>query len=196
MKIQPEVSRHLSTEPCILFGKRRIKRILHFPELALLLKEARSKKPTPEESFYYIYAVLYLPSYRKRYEEFLKIDFPSIPLTSDKGLFKTVSKLGSELVSLHLMESPELDKGITEFKGEGDNVVAAIGKNSYKDGILSINKTQYFKGIPEEVYNFHVGGYQVCQKWLKDRKGRELTEDEIEHIRRYRGKRSGIYSRK
>ena len=106
------------------------------------------------------------------------------PLTSDRDLFKTLCKLGSELVSLHLMESPELENLITEFKGEGDNVIATIGKNSYKDGKLKINKTQYFEGIPEEVYNFHIGGYQVCQKWLKDRKGRKLTEEEIEHYQK------------
>lgn len=82
------------------------------------------------------------------------------------------------------MKSPELDNLITEFKGEGDNIVAAIGKNSYKNGKLSINKTQYFEGIPEDVYNFYIGGYQVCQKWLKDRKGRELTEEEIEHYQK------------
>ena len=73
---------------------------------------------------------------------------------------------------------------ITEFKGEGDNTVGTIGKNSYKDGKLKINKTQYFEGIPEEVYNFYIGGYQVCQKWLKDRKGRTLTEDEIAHYQK------------
>ena len=86
--------------------------------------------------------------------------------------------------SLHLMEPPELANLITDFKGGGDNIVAAIGKNSYKNGKLSINKTQYFEGIPEEVYNFHIGGYQVCQKWLKDRKGRELTEEEVEHYQK------------
>ncbi|HJH26114.1 MAG TPA: DNA methyltransferase [Methanophagales archaeon] len=148
------------------------------------IKEAIGTEPTPEAIFYYIYAVLYSPTYRKRYEGFLKYDFPRVPITSNMDLFKTVCRFGSELVSLHLMESPELDKLITEFKGEGDNVVAAIGKNSYKDGELSINKTQYFEGIPEEVYNFHIGGYQVCQKWLKDRKGRELSEEEIEHYQK------------
>jgi predicted helicase len=161
------------------------KRTLNFSkELLHAVKEALGTEPTPEEIFYYIYAVLYSPTYRKRYEEFLKIDFPRVPLTSDTDLFKTLCRLGSELVSRHLMESPELDNLITEFKGEGDNVVAAIGKNSYKDGKLKINKTQYFEGIPEEVYNFHIGGYQVCQKWLKDRKGRELTEEEIEHYQK------------
>ncbi|MHA1887950.1 MAG: type ISP restriction/modification enzyme, partial [Promethearchaeota archaeon] len=154
------------------------------PELIKSLTETCGKEPTPEEIFYYIYAVLYSPTYRTRYEEFLKIDFPRIPLTSDKNLFETLSRLGSELVSLHLMESPELDDLITEFRGGGDNVVAAIGKNSYKDGRLKINKTQYFEGIPEEVYNFHIGGYQVCQKWLKDRKGRALSEEDILHYQK------------
>ena len=107
-----------------------------------------------------------------------------MPITSDRELFKTLSRLGSELVSMNLMEPQALDNLITEFKGEGDNVVAAIGKNSYKDGKLKSNKTQHFEGIPEEVYNFHIGGYQVCQKWLKDRKGRELTEEEIEHYQK------------
>ena len=112
------------------------------------------------------------------------MNFLRVLLTSDLEMFKRLGRLGSELVSRHLMESPELDNLITEFKGEGDNVVAAIGKNSYKDGKLKINKTQYFDGIPEEVYNFHIGGYQVCRKWLKDRKGRELTEEEIEHYQK------------
>ena len=99
-------------------------------------------------------------------------------------MFKTLCRLGSELVSLHLMKSPKLDNLITEFRGEGDNVVGAIGKKSYKDRKLMINKTQYFEGIPEEVYNFHIGGYQVCEKWLKDRKGRQLSEEEIEHYQK------------
>ncbi|MCK4734719.1 MAG: hypothetical protein KAT65_19860, partial [Methanophagales archaeon] len=134
------------------------------PEFLQAIKSTLSTEPTPEEIFYYIYAILHTPTYRKRYGEFLKIDFPRVPLTSDLDLFKALSGLGSELVSLHLMKSPELDNLITEFKGEGDNIVAAIGKKSYKDGILKINKTQYFEGMPEAIYNFHIGGYQVCQK--------------------------------
>jgi predicted helicase len=148
------------------------------------LTDSYSTKPTPEEIFYYIYAVFHSNTYRIKYAEFLKIDFPRVPFTSDYDLFKTLSRLGSELVSLHLMESPKLDDLITEFRGGGDNVVAAIGKNSYKDGKLKINKTQYFEGMPEEVYNFHIGGYQVCQKWLKDRKERALSEEDILHYQK------------
>ena len=101
-----------------------------------MLTEALNKEQTPEEIFHYIYAVLHLPAYRKRYEDFLKRDITKVPLTSDMDLFKTLCRLGSELVSLHLMKSQALDNLITEFKGEGDIVVAAIGKNSYKDGKL------------------------------------------------------------
>ncbi|MCK4347778.1 MAG: N-6 DNA methylase, partial [Thermoplasmatales archaeon] len=113
---------------------------------------------TPEEILGYIYAVLHSQTYREKYYEFLKGDFPRVPFTSRYELFSKLSKLGEQLVSLHLMKSDKLDDLITEFKGEGDNVVAAIGKNSYKDGKLKINRTQYFEGIPEEVYNFHIGG--------------------------------------
>jgi predicted helicase len=120
-------------------------------EFSQVIKSALDTEPTAEEIFYYIHSVLYSPTYRTRYEEFLKIDFPRIPLTSDNDLFKTLSRLGSELVSLHLMESPELDDLITEFRGGGDNVV---------------------------------GGYQVCQKWLKDRKGRALSEEDILHYQK------------
>jgi predicted helicase len=113
------------------------------------LTEALNKEQTPKEIFYYIYAVLHSPTYRKRYEDFLKIDFLIVLLTSDLDMFKRLGRLGSELVSLHLMESPEIDNVIPEFKGDDDNVVVAIGKNSYKDGKLSINKRSISKGYPK-----------------------------------------------
>ena len=93
-------------------------------------------------------------------------------------------KLGESLISFHLLNSSELDNLITEFRGEANNIVEVVGKNSYKDGKLWINKTQYFAGIPEEVYNFHIGGYRVCEKWLKDRKGRQLSTGDIAHYQK------------
>ena len=142
------------------------------------------KESTPENILYYIYAILHSPKYRNRYADFLKRDFPRIPFTSNSDLFLKISRIGMKLTSLHLMKSDKLYNLITEFKGKGDYIVATIGKNSYDKGVLKINKSQYFDGIPEEVYNFHIGGYQVCQKWLKDRKGRTLTEEEIEHYQK------------
>ena len=137
----------------------------------------------PEDIFHYVYAVLHLPTYRSRYTEFLKIDFPRLPFTGDLKLFRALAAKGAELAALHLMESPELDKLVTEFPQKGDNVVDKV---RYTDGNCRvwINRTQYFQGVPKECWEFHVGGYQVCHKWLKDRKGRGLGYKEIEHYQK------------
>jgi predicted helicase len=137
----------------------------------------------PEDVFNYAYAVFHSPTYRTRYAEFLKIDFPRLPLTSDKELFKSLAAKGDELVSLHLMESPVLNNLITKYPIAGSNTVEKV---TYDDNSqrVCINKTQYFEGIPLGVWDFHIGGYQVCQKWLKDRKSRTLTYDELTHYQR------------
>ncbi len=137
----------------------------------------------PEDVFNYAYAVFHSPTYRSRYAEFLRIDFPRLPLTSDKGLFKVMAAKGAELVSLHLMESPALNKPITKYPVTGSNEVDKVTYDE-KTQRACINKTQYFEGVPTEVWEFHVGGYQVCQKWLKDRKGRTLTYDERMHYQK------------
>ncbi|MBU2607988.1 MAG: N-6 DNA methylase [Chloroflexi bacterium] len=137
----------------------------------------------PEDIFHYAYAIFHSPTYRTRYAEFLKIDFPRLPLTSDKALFKALAEKGAELVSLHLMESPALNNLITEYPVTGDNTVDKVSYDDNNQRVY-INKTQYFEGVPPEVWNFHIGGYQVCQKWLKDRKGRTLTYDELTHYQK------------
>ncbi len=137
----------------------------------------------PEDIFNYAYAVFHSPTYRTRYAEFLKIDFPRLPLTSDKQLFKALAEKGAELVSLHLMESPALNNLITSYPVAGPNEMKKVTYDDNSQRVY-INKTQYFKGVPPEVWAFHVGGYQVCQKWLKDRKGRTLTYDELTHYQK------------
>ena len=142
---------------------------------------------TPEDIFQYAYAVFHSPRYRSRYAEFLKIDFPRLPLTGNLELFRELSRLGGELVALHLLESPKLDTPITEFIGSSREVT----KVGYTDETVWINAggtkakttagTSGFQGVPEAVWNFHIGGYQVCEKWLKDRKGRTLTDEDIAH---------------
>ena len=134
----------------------------------------------PEDIFNYAYAVFHSPGYRNRYAEFLKIDFPRLPLTGDLELFRELAKLGGELVALHLMESPKLDQPITEFIGGRNPEVERI---SWSKNTVWIDKAQDigFKGVRENVWNFHIGGYQVCEKWLKDRKGRTLMKDDIAH---------------
>ncbi len=135
----------------------------------------------PEDVFRYAYAVFHSPTYRERYAEFLKIDFPRLPLTSDKKLFAKLVAKGAELVGLHLLKSPLLENLITSYSVSGDN---AVEKVKYEKKKVWINEKQYFGGLPEEVWEFHIGGYQVCDKWLKDRKGRALSHDDIEHYQR------------
>ena len=136
----------------------------------------------PEDIFNYIYAVFHSPTYRTRYAEFLKIDFPRIPFTSQTQLFWQLAKLGDELVQIHLMKT-QLDE-IVGFPIEGDNIIEKITytePTEKQNGRVYINKTQYINNVPSEIYNFYIGGYQVCHKWLKDRKDREFTDDDFEH---------------
>ncbi len=137
----------------------------------------------PEDIFNYAYAVFHSPTYRSRYAEFLKIDFPRLPLTSDKELFKALVAKGADLTSLHLMESAMLDRLITRYPIVGPSHVEKVRYDAVNQRVY-INKSQYFEGVPPEVWDFHIGGYQVCQKWLKDRKGRTLSYDELTHYQR------------
>jgi predicted helicase len=146
-------------------------------------KGDRKKTFGPEDVFNYIFAILYSPTYRKRYTEFLKGGFPRLPLTSNQDLFRKLCDLGNELVELHLMEKQ--GDSITSYPISDEHLVENVrytepGQGA-KKGRVWINKTQYFEGIPPEIWNFHIGGYQVCQKWLKDRKGRQLSSDDIKH---------------
>lgn len=136
----------------------------------------------PEDVFYYTYAIFHSPTYRQRYAEFLKIDFPRLPLTSDVALFAALVKYGAELVSLHLMKSPKLADYMTTYDIEGDNVLArGYPKYVENGGKVYINKGQFFGGVPQNIWDFHIGGYQVLHKWLKDRRGRALSTDDLEH---------------
>jgi predicted helicase len=140
----------------------------------------------PEDIFNYMYAVFHSPTYRTRYAEFLKIDFPRLPLTSNTTLFRGLCGLGDRLVKLHLMEKS--GSVLPTYPCEGNNVVEKVEYLVQNDqpaqGRVYINKAQYFDGVPSEVWEFHVGGYQVCHKWLKDRKGRVLSYEDIRHYQR------------
>jgi predicted helicase len=144
------------------------------------LTKSFHKRPTPEEIFYYIYAVFYSNTYRTKYAEFLKTDFPRVPFTKRHKLFVEMGKYGKELVELHLLKSSELDTPVARFQGEGDN---RVEKPRYeeKEGRVYINATQYFEGVEPEVWEYQIGGYQVMEKWLKDRKGRTLSLEDIQH---------------
>ncbi len=142
----------------------------------------------------YIYAVLHSPSYREKYKEFLKIDFPRVPYPKNQRQFIDLVDLGSQLREIHLLESEVVEKPITQYNIEGDNIVS---KPIYKEGNVYINETQYFANVPEVAWNFYIGGYQPAQKWLKDRKDRELSYEDIRHYQngwRWRAPMSALRS--
>ena len=131
--------------------------------------------------FDYIYAVLHSPTYREKYKEFLKIDFPRVPYPKDKKQFDALVALGRELREIHLLESPKVGQFIITYPVSGFNTVEKV---SFKDGKVFINSEQYFGNVPEIAWNFYIGGYQPAQKWLKDRKGRALSNSDIEHYQK------------
>jgi predicted helicase len=129
---------------------------------------------------------MHSPTYRTRYAEFLKRDFARIPLTADRRLFFNLADKGEELVALHLLkeaDAPRVNQFITKFRKPGTNVVEKV-ENDPGTRHVHINDKQYFEDVPSETWNFHVGGYQVCEKWLKDRKGRTLSYDDTQHWQR------------
>jgi predicted helicase len=134
----------------------------------------------PQDLFDYIYAVLHSPSYRERYKEFLKIDFPRIPYPIDWEKFRDLVELGEELRQLHLMEDLPSTTGIT-FPVAGSLQVDCY---RWQDNRVYINAEQYFEGVPESAWNFFIGGYQPAQKWLKDRKGMTLSFEDVKHYGR------------
>jgi len=147
------------------------------PGLFEELKKDYKKGVKPEEIFYYIYAVFYSNTYRTKYAEFLKMDFPRVPFTKNYKLFIQLGKLGKKLADLHLLKSKDLDKTKINFSPKGSD---KIEKLKYEDEKIWINKEQFFNGVKEEVWQYQIGGYQVCEKWLKDRKERTLTLEEIQ----------------
>jgi predicted helicase len=148
-------------------------------EIITKIEQIIGKKVKPEKLFDYIYAVLHCPQYRKDYEEFLKIDFPRIPYPAGNTEFERFAKYGKRLRELHLFE--KVPKMKTTFSIADGNIVENV---RYVDGNVYINKTQHFGNVSAEVWNFYIGGYQPAQKWLKDRKGRTLSFDDIIHYQK------------
>jgi predicted helicase len=144
----------------------------------------------------YIYAVLHSPSYREKYKEFLKIDFPRVPFPKDAETFWKLVALGKEIREIHLLESAKVSEYITQYPIDGDNIVGKIRyeplrpadtsplKGEELKGKVWINETQYFENVPETAWNFYIGGYQPAQKWLKDRKERTLDYEDIFHYQK------------
>jgi predicted helicase len=155
-------------------------------------KETTKNTFAPIDVLDYIYAVLHSPTYREKYKEFLKIDFPRVPYPKDQTTFWQLVKLGKEVREIHLLESAKVDDFITTYIGDGDNVITRkltktnIGYEAISDtlGKVWINDTQYFNNVPLVAWEFYIGGYQPAQKWLKDRKGRTLDFEDIFHYQK------------
>lgn len=130
---------------------------------------------TTEEIFFYIYAILYSPYYRNMYSEFLKTDFPRIPFTSDPEVFRGMARLGERLKDLHLLQSKELEDSSVRFQGKGEDVIQFRRYDSDQKR-LYINNDKYFENLEPEVWEYQIGGYQVLDKYIKDRKGRPLSD--------------------
>jgi predicted helicase len=140
-------------------------------------------RPSEVKVFDYIYGVLHSPAYRETFAEFLKIDFPRIPYPASPDVFRQVSEKGEQLRRLHLMEPTAIGETPYPYEGEGDDVVAS-GFPKWESGKVHINKDQYFADVPKLAWEFYIGGYQPAQKWLKDRRGRALSFDDITHYQR------------
>lgn len=150
-------------------------------KLQKLAKHPNHSIPDEVQTFDYIYGVLHSPQYRDTYAEFLKIDFPRIPWPSSPDAFWDISAKGTQLRELHLMKKAAIGETPYPFPAEGDSVV---DKPKFEDGRVWINKDQYFADVPLIAWDFYIGGYQPAQKWLKDRKGRELSYDDVMHYQR------------
>ncbi|GHT72285.1 DNA methyltransferase [Bacteroidia bacterium] len=137
--------------------------------------------PAPEQILDYIYAVLHSPSYRARYKEFLKIDFPRIPYPQNAEYFNKMAAFGEKLRKLHLMENVVPQQNMANYNITGSSEVEKV---KYEAGKVWINDTQYFDNVPQTAWEFYIGGYQPAQKWLKDRKGRTLSYEDIEHYQK------------
>jgi hypothetical protein len=136
-----------------------------------------------QEIFNYAYAIFRSPNYRSRYADFLKLDFPRLPLTGNLELFRTLSSLGAQLVSVQLLEVPMNDELPSSFIGK---IPCEVEKISWINDTVWIDKKQTigFEGVSSEIWNFNIGGYQVCEKWLKDRKGHFLYKKDVDHYRK------------
>ena len=139
--------------------------------------------PSPEDIFAYIYGVLHSPNYRAKFKEFLKTDFPRIPYPKDEAQFKAISEIGRSLIDTHLMRdaAPGLSETRARFPKMGDNIVEKV---VFEEGRVFINSEQYFDNVPQVSWELPIGGYRPAEKWLKDRKGRALSQNDILHYQR------------
>lgn len=172
-----------------------VKKLAHGLKLSFVPERVNEKGIfAPIDLLDYIYAVLHSPTYREKYKEFLKIDFPRVPYPNDQETFWQLVDLGGELRQIHLLEHPSVENFITTYPNDGSNVIERrLTKNSpgfelteedHELGRVWINDEQYFEKVPIKAWEFYIGGYQPAQKWLKDRRDKELSFEEIQHYQK------------
>jgi predicted helicase len=157
-------------------------------------KEEAVNTFAPIDLLDYIYAVLHSPSYREKYKEFLKTDYPRVPFSEDQALFWQLVELGGELRQIHLLEHPKVDDFITTYPESGSNIISnrltktepgfIPNEDNESIGKVWVNDEQYFGNVPTKAWEFYIGGYQPAEKWLKDRRDRELSIEEIQHYQK------------
>ena len=175
-KKKAAISTMMLFEPIAEYGKSKGKKANIVQAVFDQLNKAYGKVPTPEQILQYCYAVLYSNIYREKYAEFLKIDFPRIPFTKNDELFHEMSKLGSELIELHLLKHKALNKPILKYFGKGKDDAIVKPRYDEEDERVYVNDQKYFENVSAEVWNYQIGGYQVMEKYLKDRKGRQMED--------------------
>lgn len=140
-----------------------------------------AERPSELKVLDYVYAILHWPSYRKDYAEFLSIDFPRIPLPTSRGMFEQFSAKGEQLRRLHCFKNEVVSESSHRFEGEGHSQVEWV---RYRDGKISINRSQCFADVPSDVWEMQIGSYHPAERWLKDRVGRTLDWSEVRHFQK------------
>lgn len=182
--LYPEKQRKGIKQSEIDFGETKPEKEVNFTdEFIKFIKELFAEEPTPEEIFAYIYAILYSPAYRTKYQEHLIIDFPKIPFTEDRKMFDILSQLGDELIKNHLLKLIYPKNEMPVFAVSGHNIIDTYKYDEEKQR-LYINKNQYFESFIKSVWEYEIGGYQVFDKYLRARKGLSLSYDEINHLKK------------
>ena len=138
------------------------------------LSAAYGFNPSPEDVLAYIYAILYSPTYRETYAQELRTDFPRIPFATDGDIFRQMADLGRQLINLHLLRNPSNTAGV-KYQGQGSDTITKVRYDA-NSGRVYINADKYFEGITLEMWEYRIGGYQVLEKYLKDRKGRQMND--------------------
>ena len=178
-KVKPKTGSHFITLALFESQAEYASRVPNIDKnLCKVLSSVYRFEPAPEQILYYVYGVLYSETYRMKYAEFLKTDFPRVPFAKDHKLFESMAEFGRQLTELHLLKSDDLDKPTAKYQGKGDNKVVKL-KYDEKNMRVYINAEQYFENVEPDIWNYQIGGYQVCRKWLKDRKDRTLSLEEI-----------------